>query len=380
MPTETYMVIDPRHDHSMRIPRPDLSVKLGTPNACNKCHTDKKPEWAAQAVQAWYPNPLAGHQKFAEAFAASTSGASGATGKLIALVEDKAQPAIVRASALSRLGPRLSPAGVDAATKALNDDDAVVRSAAVEALSGADPALRRQLLPRMLEDPVRQVRMDAARALASVPQTGLSDAQQAAFARALDEYVAAQMFNADRPESRMNLGALHSERGDYDRALAEYRAAIELDPTFVQVYVNLADLYRTRGLESEAEAALRDGLKRDPKSAVLHHALGLTLVRQKRMVDAVAELREAAKLAPEDQRFGYVYAVALDSAGEKQQALKVLDALVRRHPDDRDVLLALVAFNRNAGATRQALAYAQRLAELEPGNPQVRKLVSELGG
>jgi predicted CXXCH cytochrome family protein len=380
MPTETYMVIDPRHDHSMRIPRPDLSVKLGTPNACNKCHTDKKPEWAAQAVQAWYPNPLAGHQKFAEAFAASTSGASGATGKLIALVEDKAQPAIVRASALSRLGPRLSPAGVDAATKALNDDDAVVRSAAVEALSGADPALRRQLLPRMLEDPVRQVRMDAARALASVPQTGLSDAQQAAFARALDEYVAAQMFNADRPESRMNLGALHSERGDYDRALAEYRAAIELDPTFVQVYVNLADLYRTRGLESEAEAALRDGLKRDPKSAVLHHALGLTLVRQKRMVDAVAELREAAKLAPEDQRFGYVYAVALDSAGEKQQALKVLEALVRRHPDDRDVLLALVAFNRNAGATRQALAYAQRLAELEPGNPQVRKLVSELGG
>jgi hypothetical protein len=83
MPTETYMVIDPRHDHSMRIPRPDLSVKLGTPNACNKCHTDKKPEWAAQAVQAWYPNPLAGHQKFAEAFAVSASGGTGATEKLM---------------------------------------------------------------------------------------------------------------------------------------------------------------------------------------------------------------------------------------------------------------------------------------------------------
>ncbi len=137
MPTETYMVIDPRHDHSMRIPRPDLSVKLGTPNACNKCHTDKKPEWAAQAVQAWYPNPLAGHQKFAEAFAVSASGGTGATDKLIALVEDQGQPAIARASALSRLGPRLSPAGVDAATKALNDDDALVRSAAVEALSGS---------------------------------------------------------------------------------------------------------------------------------------------------------------------------------------------------------------------------------------------------
>ncbi len=27
MPTRTYMVVDPRHDHSLRIPRPDLSVR-----------------------------------------------------------------------------------------------------------------------------------------------------------------------------------------------------------------------------------------------------------------------------------------------------------------------------------------------------------------
>jgi predicted CXXCH cytochrome family protein len=380
MPTETYMVIDPRHDHSMRIPRPDLSVKLGTPNACNKCHADKKPQWAAQAVRTWFPNPRPGHQTFAKALAASTSGASGAMDKLIMIVEDKGQPAIARASALARLGPRLGPAGVDVATKALNDDDALVRSAAVDALSGADPALRRQLLPRMLDDPVRRVRMDAARALASVLQAGLNDSQQAAFAKALDEYVAAQRFNADRPESRLNLGALYAERDEFDKALAEYRAAIELDPTFVQVYVNLADLYRMRGLESEAEATLRDGLKRDPKSAALHHALGLTLVRQKRTAEAITELREAAKLAPDDARLGYVYAVALDSTGQKQQALKVLEALVRRHPDDRDVLMALVTFNRNAGATLPALDYARRLAELEPENPQVRRLVAELGG
>ena len=41
MPARTYMVVDERHDHSFRIPRPDLSVKLGTPNACNDCHRDK---------------------------------------------------------------------------------------------------------------------------------------------------------------------------------------------------------------------------------------------------------------------------------------------------------------------------------------------------
>jgi predicted CXXCH cytochrome family protein len=54
MPTRTYMVIDPRHDHTLRIPRPDLSVKLGTPNACNDCHTDRPAEWAASAIESWY--------------------------------------------------------------------------------------------------------------------------------------------------------------------------------------------------------------------------------------------------------------------------------------------------------------------------------------
>lgn len=40
-PERNYMVVDPRRDHSFRIPRPDLSIKYDTPNACNKCHTNK---------------------------------------------------------------------------------------------------------------------------------------------------------------------------------------------------------------------------------------------------------------------------------------------------------------------------------------------------
>ena len=45
MPHKNYMVIDDRRDHSIMIPRPDLSVKFGHPNACNNCHTDKSFEW-----------------------------------------------------------------------------------------------------------------------------------------------------------------------------------------------------------------------------------------------------------------------------------------------------------------------------------------------
>ncbi|MFP8880341.1 MAG: multiheme c-type cytochrome, partial [Myxococcota bacterium] len=45
MPARTYMQIDPRRDHSFRVPRPDVSMKLGTPNACTGCHTDRTAAW-----------------------------------------------------------------------------------------------------------------------------------------------------------------------------------------------------------------------------------------------------------------------------------------------------------------------------------------------
>jgi hypothetical protein len=31
------------------VPRPDVSARLGVPNACSNCHTDKLAQWAADA-------------------------------------------------------------------------------------------------------------------------------------------------------------------------------------------------------------------------------------------------------------------------------------------------------------------------------------------
>ncbi|MCU0806113.1 MAG: tetratricopeptide repeat protein, partial [Burkholderiales bacterium] len=275
MPTTTYMVVDPRHDHSFRIPRPDRTVKLGVPNACNKCHADKKPEWAADAVKKWYPQPKPGFQTFAEAFANADRGGPGAQAELAAIVRDPQQSAVARASAVRRLGRFLSPATVPVLREALVDPDALVRAAAAGALSGADAGTRAQALPRLLDDPVREVRMEAARALAGEPESRIAPQDRTRLAQALEEYVAAEKFNADRPEARANLGNLYAAQGKYEDAIAAYRAALALDPTFAQAALNLADLYRSRGLENAAEKTIRDMLARDPGSASAHFALGL---------------------------------------------------------------------------------------------------------
>jgi tetratricopeptide (TPR) repeat protein len=378
MPTTTYMVVDPRHDHSMRIPRPDLSVKLGTPNPCNGCHAKQSAQWAADAIARWTGKPPAGFQRFAEAFAAGASGAPGARGALLTLIDDKEQPAIVRASAIARFARWMTPSTVPAVTRALNDPDAVVRLAAVEALGDAEAALRERYLPRMLADPVRAVRIEAARALAGPSEKALPSSDRAAFDQAIAEYIAAQTYNADRPEGRTNLGNLYAIRSDAGGAIAEYRKAIAIDPTFVGAYVNLADLYRARDAEGEAQTVLRQGLMRDPRSAALHYALGLTLVRQKQNSEALKELAEAVRLDPANARYAYVHAVGLNDSGRRAEAIKVLEAARRRHPYDRDVLTALAFYLSGTANRESALGHAKQLQELDPENPEFARLVTSL--
>jgi tetratricopeptide (TPR) repeat protein len=372
------MVVDPRHDHSLRVPRPDLSVKLGTPNACNKCHTKQTPQWAAAAIAKWTGKPPAGFQNFAEAFQAGTSGAANARALLQAVAADKAQPALVRASAIDRLGRLLTPATLDAVNGALDDPDPVVRLAAVEALGNTEAAVRQRFLPRMLDDPVRAVRIEAARALAGAPEKELAESRRADFARALDEYIQAQLYNADRPEGRMNLGNLHMQRGDTAAAAAEYRKAIEIDPSFEAAYTNLADLYRARGSDVEAESALQQGLKRNPRSAVLHYTLGLTLVRLKRKPESLKEFEIAARLAPESARFAYVHAVALNDAGQPREALKAMETALARSPNDRDLLSGLAYFSAQGGDRARAQGYVKRLRVLDPENAEYARMEKQL--
>jgi tetratricopeptide (TPR) repeat protein len=372
------MVIDPRRDHSLRIPRPDLSVKLGVPNPCTRCHAGRRAEWAVAQMEHWYGHQPRGYQRYAEAFAAASINAPGATEQLQTVARDGEQPAIARASALQRLA-RAQGAGVlDAVRAGLGDADPLVRRAAAGALEEVDPVVRVQLLVPLLEDPVRSVRMEAARALAGAPTDRLTEAQRAALERALAEYVAGEEFNAERPESHVNLGLLYAAERRTADAEAELTAALIIDPRFAPAAVNLADLYRATGRDADGERVLRRFLEADPKSAPPHHALGLLLVRQRRLSEAMTELQTAARLTPDNPRYTYVYAVALYGSGQVRPAMETLTRVLARHPYDRDALSALTAYAREQREPRQALRYARRLAELEPANVELRKLVEGL--
>ncbi len=364
MPSRTYMVVDPRRDHGFRVPRPDLSLELGVPNACNGCHEDKTARWAADQVAAWYGPGRASTPHFAQAIYAGGTGAPGAAGLLAALAGNAEEPAIARATAVLLLSGDGGAEARSAIEGASMDPDALVRAAAMDALGQAAPEDRLRLgLPRV-DDPVRAVRISAARALAPVA-TGIQSAdRREALDRAVAEYIAAELTNADRPEAHLNLGNFYGELGRFDEAEASYRRGLAIDPAHAEAYVNLADLYRAAGRDEEGERLLTEAVAAMPDRAALHHALGLVYARQQRYAEATDALAAAARLEPENPRFAYVYAVALHSSGDTAEALAELERAHEIHPSDTDILSALVAFYRDAGQPRLAARYAEKLKEL----------------
>jgi len=380
MPARKFMVIDERHDHAFRVPRPDLSAALGTDNACTDCHTDKSPAWAASAIEDWYGPERKGFQTFGPAFHAAWTGAPDAQGLLAKVAADGKTPAFVRASALEELLAYPSRETVSLVREGLRDPDPLVRIAALDHLEAAPPAQIWPLVSPLLDDPVRGVRIRAAFLLGGAPTGNLSAADRNRLANAKREFVAAQTLNADRPEARALLGRYHARTGDLAKAETDYRAALRLSPHFAPAAVNLADLYRQQGRDDDGMAVLREALKLSPDDGGLHYALGLALVRLKEPHEAVAELKVAADLEPERTRYAHVYAVGLESVGRRGQAIAVLEESLKRHPGDRDTLLALVNFSRANGDPAAALRYAEALAKAEPDNRDLEQLIETLRG
>jgi predicted CXXCH cytochrome family protein len=380
MPERTYMVVDRRHDHGFRVPRPDLSVKLGTPNACNDCHGDKPAAWAAAAVETWHGPTRKGLQTYAEAFHAAWTDQADAAALLSVVASDRHAPAIARASALSELGSRLSPSTMNLARTGLSDPDPMVRVGALDMLASIPPGQLWPVVSPLLSDSSRGVRIRAVALLAALPTASQPPADRERFERAAAEFIAAQRLNADRPEARSTLGNFFARRSRPAEAEVEYRAALRLSPQYAPAAINLADLYRSLARDADGESVLRAAIAASPRDAGLHHALGLTLTRLKRPDDALAELRQAAELDPERTRYAYVYGVALHSGGRAGEAMAALKENLARHPADRDTLLALVSFHRDAGELAAALEYAQRLARIAPNDRDVAGLVQTLQG
>jgi len=378
MPQTTYMGVDVRHDHSMRIPRPDLSMVMDTPNACNKCHQDKDAPWALEALRQWGVQFRDTGDHPARAFQRIAQGDNRVVPQLAQIGADTNSAPIWRATAMEALGQVGGRDALQTATQLLYDDDPLLRVSTVRALDFLPLQQRLQLLDHLMDDPVTAVRMEVAASLAGVPLDQVTPEQAAKLRTLFDEYVRILQQDADMPGVQLQLGIFYITRGDEKAAEAAYREALTLNPQLIPAYLNLADLLRGQSKDADARQLLLKALAVDPNNGPTLHALGLLETRSGQAETALKYLQQAAALETEGTRHRFVYGIALHDLGHPDEAIVQLQSLLRSVPHSEEVLLALANYSAELGQRDKALGYAKTLVQIAPGNRAYQQLVQNL--
>jgi predicted CXXCH cytochrome family protein len=364
MPGHNYMGIDYRPDHSFRIPRPDLSVKIGTPNACNRCHLDKTARWSDQTITKWYGPGRKQH--YGSITDAGRKRRPDVRKDLIRLAGDPLYPVIVRATAISLLAGYPGKDTSQSMKLALMDDEALIRRTAVESIAPTNQKERTKLIAPLLYDPVKAVRIEAARRLAEEPSWRPPPDQEKLFKSVLKEFIASMEYSADFASGRYNLGNLYVVLNQPEEAVRDYLAAIKIDDLFYPAKVNLAMFYNKRGENEKAEVLLREVVKAHPELHEISYSLGLLLAEMKKYDSAMFYLRNAAKGLPERSRVSYNLGLLLQYLKKDAEAEAALLKALKIEPDNMDYLYALCDFYFKRGKLQKAKNIAMQMVTKHP--------------
>jgi len=378
MPGRYYMGNDYRLDHSIRIPRPDLSLKYETPNSCNMstCHDDKTVQWSVGHYREWYGQKRKPH--YGTVIADGRQRKPEAETPLIKLAKDGLFPPIVRATALSLLRSYPGKQSMDAIEQALRDDEPLVRHTAIRELGQTDTDIQVKLMVSLLYEPVKAVRMQAAMNLTALPREKLTDDQKKIFEAVLLEYQRSMEHAADFPHARLNLGIMYANLGQREHAEENYKKAIEIDGQFYPAKVNLAMLYNEMGKNNEAEILLRDVLEKNPEMYDLAYSFGLLLAEEKRLDEAAVYLERAARGMPDRARVAYNYSLVLRHLGRNTDALSEMLRAYQINRQDPAIVQTLAIFYLQEKQWQKALPYVQELVKLVPDDPGPEQMVKQI--
>ncbi|MEP2533427.1 multiheme c-type cytochrome [Shimia sp.] len=275
MVERVYMGIDGRRDHSFRVPRPDLAAQTGAPDACTDCHQDQTASWAADALTVWYPEGRWTEPHYGQALAKGQQNPAAAAPDLMALVRDTDQNTLARATALWLLANAGDAVRVDDISPFLSDASPLVRASAITALRAVPISLSAPYLSAALEDPVRNVRLSAARAILSVQPSQAPAAVNAAYrgaASAVSRFLRNQF---DFPEAHMQIAGIALTQSDLTSAERAFRTAVRLDPQLGDAWIMLVRIAAAQRGQAAARKVLSEALQNIPDNAGL-----LALARQ----------------------------------------------------------------------------------------------------
>ncbi len=375
MPGRYYMGVDYRRDHSFRIPRPELSDELGTPNSCTYCHADKSNQWAAGFMTKWYGQNQKSH--YGSVIASHLDGSEKSLKTLKEISADELYPPHLRATALYHLSNLYPDSSRNILISNFTNIESIIRHTAVSSFTIVSLDDISKLIP-LLNDPVKAVRMDAAIVLAGIPEENIPELNKPALKKALEEYREAMEYSSDFAASRHNLGNFYSSLGENDRAVTNYIEAIRIDDGFFPAKVNLAMMYNRMGENEKAKTVLKNVVEKNPEQSQINYSLGLLLAEMQEYDEAIIYLQKAAELMPDNSRAHYNLGQLLDFTGATELAGYHLKRSIDLEPENLEFLMALAEYYLKHEEFEKAKNVVLRIKELNPDDPTIDQIIEFL--
>jgi tetratricopeptide (TPR) repeat protein len=369
-----YMGIDDRRDHSLRIPRPDISIKYNIPNACNDCHADKSYQWSEDYIKKYY-----GERKKISYETALSDGylqKEGADTSLIRIIKNDLYPEIVRATAIQYLASYSGKERNDVVKSMLDNPEPLIRESAVNAFDANNVMDLISTLSPILDDPIKIVRLAAANRLFEIDKGLFSDSLFDKLSVVMDEYLNSIMYTSDFPTGRYNLANYYSRKGDIGKAIKYYEDAIRMDNLFYPAKSNLALLYYGQGNLQKAEQLFLDLVKNHKEYSEGYYYLGLLYAEQKKYREAANSLEKALIQKDANPRVYYNLGLVYQYLKENKKAESALLKGNNLLPNNFDFIYALSDYYLKQEDFSRALQYANELKTKFPSKPEGQMLIN----
>ena len=377
MPGKLYMGNDLRYDHSLRVPRPDLSVKYGTPNACNNCHTNKPAKWAAEAVTKWYGPTRKYH--FSEDLIPGSMLDENSEAHLVKLVGDTAVPNIIKATALTYLGSIPTQNSLKTLIMSLAGNDAQTRYRAVRSLADFQPDSWLYAVAPLLSDKVRAIRIAAADLFITIPIQEIPAQFSNAFSLARNELQNYLAYQADFSVGNLMIADHYLKLMDYYNAEKFYLRGLKKDSLMNYARLNLSTTYNLLGKNDKALEVLLTAAKIDPKNDRIFYNLALLYNEMNDKPAAEKSFAKAVELKTKNPRVYYNYGLLLNESKKFKEAEIVLQKGLIINPADPEMYYALILVYIQMNDISKARQTGIKLKQLAPGNPDYQQLFKNLG-
>ncbi len=377
MVSRTYMGNDHRRDHSFRVPRPDQSVRYGTPNACTHCHQTESDQWASQSIIDWYGKDRAYH--FSDDLIPGSLLNEKSESHLTKLLADTTQPAIARATAAFYLGDVQTIESVSSLVNASSDHMAIVRYNALRALENFPPESWSTKVSEALNDKVRAVRIAAADLYHRLPDGQIPAAAKERFSAANKENASFLQYQADFSVGNVMIADYELQEGDYQDAIKYYRRGLEKDRLMNYARLNLATVYSIIGENENALKTLKEAGQIDPLNDRVHYNLGLLQYEMNDMDAAGKSFQKAVNLKSLNPSVYYNYGLLLQQQTAFKKAEEVYQMGYQLDPQAININYALTLLYIQLKKSAPAKKHGEILKNLAPAHPDFQQLFQTLG-